>query len=345
MTVKALVKYKKGKGNVEIRNVPMPQPLSDEVLIKVAACGVCGSDLHIFDDEFANTPPVIMGHELSGTIAEAGEGVRDFTRGERVASELHIGSCGVCRLCRSGNQHICPSKLPMGSKADGGFAEYVKVPGRLVHRIPNGIDLFEAALTEPIAICFHALVEMAQINPGDMVVILGPGPVGLISSLLAKELGAEKVILAGTNKDEAVRLKAARTMPVDTIVNVQKEDLLAVVMNETCKLGADVVVEASGAPQAIKSAVDISARKGSIIAIGLTAREEVSFQWNKAVVKETTLVMPFSSTWTSWETALAFLQKRKSDLRKLITIQPLEEWKEAFDDMRRSRAIKTLLTI
>jgi L-iditol 2-dehydrogenase len=343
--VKALVKYAKGEGNLEIRDVDVPRPGSGEVLIQVAACGICGSDLHIFADEFPNNPPVIIGHELSGTIAEVGEGAGDLKTGERVVSELHIGSCGACRLCRTGSQHICPSKLPMGSKADGGFAEYVKVAGRLVHRIPDDVDLIEAALTEPIAICFHALVEMARINPGDTVAIFGPGPVGLISALVVKERGAKKVILAGTDKDEAVRLKAARSLPVDRIVNVQKEDVAAVVMKETRHLGADVVIEASGAPEAIRSAVDISARKGSIIAIGLTAHEEVPFQWNKAVIKETIMTMPFSSTWTSWEMALGFLQKRQSDLAKLITRRPLEEWKEAFDDLKACRAIKTLLTL
>jgi len=343
--VKALVKFEKGKGNVEIRVVPAPEPGSDEVLIKVAACGICGSDLHIFDDEFPNNPPVIMGHELSGTVARVGENVKDYKTGQRVVSEVHIGSCGSCRLCRTGSQHICPSKVPMGSKADGAFAEYVKAPGRLVHRIPEGIDLIEAALTEPIAICFHSLVEMSRINPGHTVVILGPGPVGLISSLVVKELGAQKVILAGTDKDEPVRLKAARSMPVDRIVNVQKEELLPVVMDETCNLGADIVIEASGAQASIKSAVDICARKGTIVAIGLTASEEVPFQWNKAVIKETTVIMPFSSTWTSWEMALKFLQKKKSDLRKLINVRPLEEWKDAFDDLRACKAIKTLLKI
>ena len=343
--MKALVKYKTGKGNVEIRDVPVPQPKSDEVLIKVTACGVCGSDLHIFDDEFPNKPPVIMGHELSGTIADVGKDVKDFKTGDRVVSELHIGSCGVCRLCKNGSQHICPSKMAMGSKADGGFAEYIKVPRRLVHRVPDDIDLLEAALTEPIAICFHALVEMAHINSPDTVAILGPGPVGLISSLVMKELGAKKVILAGTNKDEAVRLKAARSMPVDIIVNVQKEDLPGVVLRETRNLGADVVIEASGAPEAIKAAVDISARKGSIIAIGLTANEEVPFQWNKAVIKETTVVMPFSSTWASWEMGLGFLQRNQSDLIKLINKRSLKEWQEAFDDLWACRAIKTLLTI
>lgn len=343
--MKALVKYQKGNGFVEICDVPVPALEEDEVLIKVSACGICGSDVHIFHDEFPNAPPVIMGHELSGTIAKVGNLVFAWSPGDRVVTELHTAACGRCKLCRTGNQHICPAKRPIGSKTNGGFAEYIKVPERLVHRIPGNVDLFDAAITEPTAICIHSLLEFGKVTPGDFVVILGPGPIGLISALIAKEIGAGHIVITGTNKDEAVRLKTAGKFGLDAVINVERKDLTKAVGDLSGGIGADVVIEASGAPAAINRAVQISCRQGSIIAIGLTQKEQISLTWNEAVIKETKIFMPFSSTWTSWEQALQFLSKGVIDAKILTNRRPLEEWKEAIDDLENGRAIKTLLTI
>ena len=343
--MRALVKYQKGNGFVEIREVPAPVLKEDEVLIKVSACGICGSDIHIFHDEFPNEPPVIMGHELSGTIEKVGSRVSDWSRGDKVVTELHTGACGKCKLCRTGNQHICPAKRPLGSKTNGGFADYIKVPGRLVHKIPDGVNLFEAAITEPTAICIHSLKEFGEVKPGDFVAILGPGPIGLISALIAKKIGARSVIVAGTNKDEPVRLKTACRFGLDAVVNVEKQDLPQIIEDLTEGIGADVVIEASGAPAAINQAIRICRRQGSIIAVGLTQKEQVPVNWNEAVIKETKIYMPFSSTWTSWELALQFLSEGVIETKVLTNRRPLEEWKEAFDDLESGRAIKTLLTI
>lgn len=343
--MKALVKYRKGNGFVEIREVPVPIPEEGEVLIKVSACGICGSDIHILHDEFPNDPPVIMGHELAGTIAKVGSRVSDWSPGDRVVTELHTAACGECKLCRTGNQHICPAKRPLGSKTDGGFAEYIKVPERLLHKIPDNVDLIDAAITEPTAICIHSILEFGKLKPGDFVAILGPGPIGLISALIAKKIGAGHIVIAGTNKDEAVRLRAVRKFGLDAVVNVEKENLRKVIDNLTAGIGVDVVIEASGSPAAINQAVQICCRQGSIIAIGLTQREQIPFRWNEAVIKETKIFMPFSSTWTSWELALQFLSERVIEAKKLTNRHPLEEWEEAFDDLENGRAIKTLLTV
>ena len=340
-----MVKYQKGNGFVEMREVPIPTPEEDEVLIKVSACGICGSDIHIFRDEYPNDPPVIMGHELSGVIEKIGNRVSDWSIGNRVVTELHIASCGKCKLCRTGNQHVCPAKRPLGSKTDGGFADYIKVPERLVHKIPDNLDLIDAAITEPTAICIHSLLEFGRIKPWDFVVILGPGPIGLISAIIAKKSGAGHIVVAGTNKDETKRLKIATKLGIDTVVNVEKEDLVKVVNELTNGIGANVVIEASGAVPAINQAVQICCRQGSIIAIGLTQKEQILFNWNRAVIKETKIFMPFSSTWTSWEQALQLLPKRIIDVKSLTNRRPLEEWKDAFDELENGKAIKTLLTI
>lgn len=341
--MKALVKYRPGDGFVEIREMPIPAIEDNEVLIKVSACGICGSDIHILHDEFPNSPPVIMGHELSGTIEKVGPSVGDFSSGDRVVTELHTKACGTCRLCRTGNLHVCPSKRPLGSQTDGGFAEYVAVPGSLVHRIPEGVDLLDAAMTEPVAICVHALLEFGDIRSGDFVVVLGPGPIGLISAWMAGKAGARGVLIAGIGRDEPVRLRAARELSLGAVVNLEKEDLAQVVKDLTAGIGADVVVEASGAVRAINLAVQVVRRQGRILAIGLTREEQIAFSWSDAVIKETKLLMPFSSTWTSWEHALDLLSRGDIRPKTLIGTRPLEEWREAFDDAESGRAIKTLL--
>ena len=343
--MKALVKYQRGNGFVEIRDMPLPTLEEHEVLIKVSACGICGSDIHIFHDEFSNDPPVIMGHELSGTIERVGSQDFDWSTDDRVVAEPHNASCGKCKLCRTGNQHVCSAKRALGSKTDGGFANYIKVPQQLVHKIPDNVDLIDAAITEPTAICIHSLLEFGKVKPGDFVVILGPGPIGFLSAIIAKKSGARHIVIAGTNKDETKRLKVATNLGVDTVVNVEKEDLVKVVNELTDGIGADVVIEASGAQAAINQVVQICCQQGSIIAIGLTQKEQILFNWNKAIIKEIKMFMPFSSTWTSWEQALQLLSKKIIDVKSLTNRRPLEEWKEAFNELENAKAIKILLTI
>jgi len=157
--MKAIVKWKKGDGFVELREVPKPVIDSESVLIEVKAAGICGTDIHIIHDEFEYSPPVIMGHEFSGEIVETGEKVKAWKVGDRVVSELHTGACRVCRLCRTGNSQICSKKRPIGSGQDGAFAEFIKVPSWLLHKIPGEVSFEEAALTEPTAICVHCILE------------------------------------------------------------------------------------------------------------------------------------------------------------------------------------------
>ena len=154
--MKALVKYASGKGNVEIRDLPVPELAPEEILVKVKYCGICGTDLHIFDDEFPNLPPVIMGHEYCGTVVEVGKAAGgEWSIGNRVVGELHTGACGNCELCRDGKPHICNSKLALGSKYNGAFAEYLAIPAWLAHRVPDGVPWQVAGVTEPFAITTH----------------------------------------------------------------------------------------------------------------------------------------------------------------------------------------------
>jgi len=154
--MKAIVKIKSGVGNVELREVPKPKVGEGQVLIEVKAVGLCGTDIHIFHDEFANNPPVILGHEVSGTIAETGRGVTRIELGERVTTESYFKTCGLCYYCRNGKENLCLNRLSIGSRVNGGMTKYVVVPARNIHKLPNNIDYTEGAMTEPLACVVHS---------------------------------------------------------------------------------------------------------------------------------------------------------------------------------------------
>lgn len=342
--MKALVKYRKGDGFVKIKEVVTPRLERGEVLLKVKATGICGTDIHVLHDEFKNYPPVILGHEFSAEIARTGEGVSGWKAGERVVSELHKKACGLCHLCRTGKAHICPKKRSMGSGTDGAFTKYVKVPAWLLHRIPKGVSYELAAVTEPLAICVHGVLEEAGVEPEDFVVVLGPGPIGLLAAQVAKAVGAAQVLITGTSKDEKIRLKAARKLGIEYIINVEKEDLIKRVQDLTHGHGADLVVEATGVPVAIGQAFEVVRRGGRISAIGLSKEENIAIPWNKGVMKEIGIFCSFSSSYTSWERALSLVSRGEVNVEPLITHKfPLSQWKKAFEMVEKGKAIKILL--
>ncbi len=342
--MEAIVKYKKGDGFVELREVARPTVDSKSVIIKVKAAGICGTDIHIFHDEFNYSVPVTMGHEFSGEIVEVGEKVKGWKVGERVVSEAHTGACRVCRLCRTGNPQICSKKRPIGSGTDGAFAEFIKVPSWLLHRIPEVVSFEEAALTEPTAVCVHCILEKTKIESGDFVAILGPGPIGLLAAQIIKSAGASYVLISGTSRDTNIRLKVARELGIDYIVNTDREDPISEVRQLTNGAGADVVVEVSGSPLAINQAFKMVRRGGRISALGMTKEKKVEVPWNVGIMKGIQIALPFSSGHTSWEKSLGLIASKKINVASLITQRfPLKDWSKAFSLVKEGQAIKALL--
>src|SRR6056297_3341060 len=205
--MKALVKTEKGKGNIEIQDVPEPQNAPDEVLIEVKACGVCGTDIHIMHDQFPYWPPVIMGHEFAGEIVQVGDEVEGWEVGGRVVGEPHTKACGECDLCRTGHVQICEHKRSPGWGIDGAFAKYLAYPTHLLHEIPDDMSFTHAALVEPTANIVTDVLERATVEPEDFVVVIGPGPIGLTAAMAAKGQGAREVMIVGTPADVDLRLK------------------------------------------------------------------------------------------------------------------------------------------
>jgi len=343
-TMLALVKTKKGPGNLELKEMPVPKPGMGEVLINVKACGVCGTDIHVLHDRFPYWPPVILGHEFAGEIIELGPEVQNFKIGDRVVGEPHTQACGKCYLCRTGNIQICPLKRSPGWGIHGGMASYLKMPEMLLHRIPGGISWEEAALIEPLANTVHDIIERAKINAGEFVSITGPGPIGLLAAQVCQAAGARAVMIIGTQRDEAIRLQKARELGVTHVVNLEKQDPVALALELTGGIGVDLAIDASGAAPAIGMAFDLIRKKGRVCAIGLTSQDKIEFPWDKAMFKVADLHFNMSTSYTSWETAIHLLESGKIHLKPLIShAKPLTEWKQVFDDIEALQAIKAVL--
>jgi L-iditol 2-dehydrogenase len=224
--MEALVKYDNQPACVELRDMPIPRIRRDQALLEVRAVGICGSDLEMYHHSvsFPVSPPVILGHEFSGTVIEVGAEVKGFKAGDRVVSETAAYVCEQCAECRAGNYNLCPSRLGFGVLINGADAPYVAVRQGILHHVPDGVDLPEAALTEPLCVAYNALVVKSCICPGDTVVVLGPGPIGLMAVQVARVCGASNIVLAGLPRD-TMRLEIGRRVGATHTMDLSHDDL------------------------------------------------------------------------------------------------------------------------
>ena len=339
--MKALVKVAKGAGNVELRDVPEPEPGPGEVLVEVKAAGVCGTDLHILHDEYPYRPPVTLGHEFCGVVAAVGPGVTGWRPGERVTSESAGKVCGRCRYCMSGDYHLCADRQGLGSGRNGAFARYVVVEAGHLFRLPDEVDFVSGALSEPIAACVRAVNERTGVGAGDVAVVSGPGPIGLIVAQLAKAEGATVVVL-GTSADEA-RLALARRLGADLVVDVERENALSLVREISAGYGADVAFECAGVAPSVKQCVDLLRKGGKLCLVGLHGRP-VTMDIDAVAIKELSLFGTFSHRWIDWPKGLALLAQGKIQAKPLVSHNlPLTEWKEAFRIAEAKTSVKVLM--
>lgn len=342
--MQALVKTSRGKGNLELREVPEPKAGPGEVLLAIRATGICGTDLHIEEDVFPTNPPVIIGHEFAAEIMELGAGVAGWKVGDRVACEPHRGGCGVCRSCLTGMVEVCAKKKAIGYRVDGCFTRLTTLPASSLHALAPNIPYDVAALTEPLAVVVKAVLQRGRVEPGDLVVVLGSGPIGLLSAAAAKAAGAGKVVITGTSRDRATRLEIARTMGIDHCIDVQTQDLKALIQDLSNGQGADLVVEATGVEPAIAQGIDILRIDGRMACLGITGRDQLAVPWDQAMKKAARIVFSYSSNWQSWETALSLLATGRVGVRPLISAKlPLSRWHSAFERLRRLEAVKIIL--
>jgi L-iditol 2-dehydrogenase len=342
--MRALVKTAQGVGYLHLKNVPVPKISPDEVLIRVRACGICGSDIKIEDDQHPYVPPVTVGHEFSGEIVEVGVDIRGWQTGDRVVAEQHTKACGRCRQCLTGNAFACKSKRSPGYFTNGAFAEFIKMPGWLLHRIPDKLSFVEGALAEPAAVAAHGVLDRTGIEPEAQVLVLGCGPIGLLAAKMAQTAGASTVVITGIERDEKVRLPRARQLGIDHVVDVTKTNLAQMVEEISDGEGMDVVIELSGALPAIDQAFRLARRLGRVGIIGQPPSDDITIPYREAMFRALTISFSYSSKFTSWERALSLFKRGAVKPNEFIThVLPLEEWQQGFALLRTGDAIKVVL--
>lgn len=342
--MKGLVKYTLGEGDAELRELPEPVPGPGEVKCKVIRAGICGSDMHVYHGEMGCTPPVVMGHEFIGRIVEVGEGVTKYQPGLRVTAEIGHYVCGKCEYCRDGFINMCIDRKSMGYVYDGVFAEYVIIPERDIVPVPESIDPDEAALIEPLACCCRACYDFADINPGKLVVVLGPGPMGQMNAQIAKAMGA-KVIVAGTTHS-APRLEMAKKLGADYIIDFQQQDLKAFILSQTGNYGADVVIECSGTDSAVNLGLDILRKEGQLIQFAVHGKPESNINWVKIIQKELRVSGSMSTISHNWPQAVKLLENKQVNLKPLAdAVYKLEDWKAAVEKYDSKTAYKVVFDV
>ncbi|WP_062512761.1 zinc-binding dehydrogenase [Halobacillus sp. KGW1] len=340
--MKALVKTELGHGHLLVQDKQEPSVGPAQVKIEVKYTGICGSDIHTYEGHYKVGVPVTLGHEFSGVVVDVGDGVTSFQEGDRVTSETTFYICGECKYCRSGDYNLCNHRKGLGTQQDGGFAKYLIAREESVHHLPDHVDFRSGAMTEPLACTYHAVAK-TEITKGDVVVVIGPGPIGLFTAQVAKSRGAV-VIAAGLSHDK-IRLDKAQELGIDYSINIQESNLKELVEDLTGGYGADVVYECSGAVPAANMALDLLKKKGQYGQIGIFAKPEIPFNLEKIIQKEIRVVGSRSQKSADWEPSLELMNSGSVNAQSLVTHEfPITEWDQAYDVIKKGEAIKVLLT-
>ena len=338
MSQPAVVNYSSESDAVELRDVNLPDIGEDDVLLRVAAVSVCGSDLHQWKGS-ASWPvnyPVVLGHEFCGVIERMGSRVTGWKVDDRVVSETAAVINPTSAMSRQGLYNLDPERLGFGYGTDGAMTKYVKVASRLLHRLPDHVSFEHAALTEPCCVAYNAVVNNSSIKPGDRIVVLGPGPIGLLCAKMAKLRGAH-VGIVGLERDRG-RLAVAASFGCTPIV----EDP-APFAREVDGLGADGVIDAAGVSITLKTAIDIVRPNGWITKVGW-GPQPLGFNLDPLVIKNVRLQGSFSHNWPVWERVIGLMASGELDMTPLIGgIWGLEDWRIAFDKMKSGEIVKAVL--
>ncbi len=309
-----------GKHNVVVRDWPMPALQPGHVLVEVKACGVCGTDRHIYEGEYYAEPPVVIGHEFSGAVVAVGEGVTDLQPGDRVAVDPNI-QCGTCRACHQGKVHLCSNASAIGVNYDGGFAEYCVAPRRQIFPFPAHLDWASAAMAEPLACCLHG-ADLAEVRPGQTVLVIGGGAIGQIHAQLARLSGASRVVVSDP---VASRRTLALQLGADAVLDPKALSLDE--MRSSLDGGADVVIEAVGSVATAEQSVALAAPGATVVWFGVAtpgaqARVEPYDLFRREITIRGAFVNPFTHS-----RSLALLASGR------VQVAPLITRKVALDDL------------
>lgn len=335
----AIVKEKEGAG-YSLKEVDVPKPKEDEVLIKVKAVGICGTDIPIFNGIRKVPIPLIPGHEFSGEIVEVGDKVTRFKKSDRVTPGLVI-NCGKCIYCREGLESLCEKIVETGIHVDGAFAEYVVVPEKTVHKMPHTMSFEQGASIDPIASAYRP-VKKACIGSEDVVVVFGPGPIGLFALQVAKAEGAKKVISVGIKGDED-RLNLAKKLGADYTINLGEQDLVKSISEITNDDMADVVIEATGHHSVFEMCLDTLKKHGRLSLAGIF-HKPAEANIAKIVRKEIQVKGSICYTWKDYKECIDLVASSKVKVDPMISHQyDLKDIAKALEVIKQRKAIKVIL--
>ena len=331
---------------LQVVDVPMPRPAPDEVLIRVEACGICGSDVHGYDGSSGRRiPPLIMGHEAAGTIAATGADVSDLKEGEHVTFDSTI-YCGQCEYCRKGEVNLCNNRQVLGVatpefRREGAFAEYVVAPRRVIYKLPPSLPFKDAAMIEPLAVAVHA-VSLAEITPSTKALVVGAGMIGLLVLQVLKDAGCAEVYVIDIDE---TRLKLARDLGATQTINAKTSDPNDELQRLTHSYGVDVSFEAVGSTPTVKSAIDSVRKGGTVVLIGnVVAQVEIPLQ---VVVSRQLTLRGSAASAGEYPACIDLLARGAIKVDALITaVAPLEQGQEWFDRLhsREPNLMKVVLT-
>ena len=339
--MKAIVKTRKEPG-IELLEVDVPKVGDADILVKVAAGGLCGSDVHYYQwlpgSEIVHVP-VILGHEFSGEVAQVGSEVLDVEVGDRICA-MPAMPCGRCPNCRIGRGDKCTDRLVVGIRSDGVFAEYARLTaGANIFKIPDNVRLDAASLMEPLSVVLNA-VDISKFNLGCRTAVLGPGPIGLLTMLLLRAGGASFIMIAGTSED-GKRLALAEKLGADVVLNVDKEDPVAKA-RELTGGGLDIVFEATGNPDSIPQALEMIRPGGQVILIGIHSAL-AQFDPTPMVRSRKSILSAYSFEVQTWNRGLSLLSSGRVDVEPIITHRlPLSKAEEGFELAIRKEAAQVL---
>ena len=334
----AVVNYSPEKGSVEIREIDKPEIGEDDVLLEVATVGVCGSDLHQWTSSHSwpVNYPVVLGHEFSGHIAALGSRVKTWKEGDRVVSETAAIIDMSSPMTKQGLYNLDPARKGFGYGVNGAMTKFVRVPERCLHRVPDQLSFEEACLTEPCSVAYNAVVMNSRIRPGDRVVVLGPGTIGVLCAAVARLCGAD-VAIVGLPADSG-RLSIAAQYGCEPLTGgagswARQKD----------GLGADLVIDAAGNSATLKVALDLVRPNGQITKVGWGPKP-LDFSLDPLVQKNITLQGSFSHNWPVWEKVIDLLATGKLKVKPIIGgVWPISGWQEAFEKMHGGSVIKSVL--
>lgn len=334
----AVVNYAEAKGSVEVREIEQPEIGEDEVLLEVANVGVCGSDLHQWtsDHSWPVNYPVVLGHEFGGNILEIGSRVEGWKTGDRVVSETAAVIDPLNPMSRVGLYNLDPTRKGFGYGVNGAMTRFVKVPARCLHRVPEQVPFEDACLTEPCCVAYNSVVMNSNIRPGDRVVVIGPGTIGMLCAVMARLNGAEVAVL-GLEADNG-RLEIAKGYGCEGLIGDASDWA-----RSRDGLGADLIVDAAGASATLKIAMDLVRPNGQITKVGW-GPQPCNFSLDPIVQKNVRLQGSFSHNWPIWEKVIGMMGSGMLDVKPIIGgVWPVTSWLEAFEKMHHGEVVKSVL--